>query len=117
MRISVRLCRHFFLRLLLSVMRLVDPCRGRGRERGGLVGERVAKCDATGVEAEWRIGWAGSHGNASLVALQVGLIAEDGVAEVPQVQTDLVRPAGVRAGLKEGGAVVLPAQNHKVGVG
>ena len=65
----------------------------------------MANGEAVGVEAHWGIGEAQGLVGAEFAVFQIDGVADDGVAEVPEVGADLVGATGERAGFEEGGAV------------
>lgn len=87
----------------------MSPRGHRGLEADEGVFERVAEGEAVGVEAHRGGGWGEGLARAEAGIFQINGVADDGVAEVPEVRADLVGAAGERAGFDQGGAVGVAA--------
>ena len=77
----------------------------------------MANGEAVGVEAHGGIGGAQGLARAEFAVFQIDGVADDGVAEVPEVGADLVGATGERAGFEEGGAIRVAAEDSEIGFG
>jgi len=77
----------------------------------------MANGEAVGVEAHWGIGEAQGLVGAEFAVFQIDGVANDGVAEVPEVGANLVGAAGEGTSFDERGAVRIAAEDSEIGFG
>jgi len=77
----------------------------------------MANGEAVGVEAHGGIGGAQGLARAEFAVFQIDGVADNGVAEVPEVGADLVGAAGKGVGFEEGAGIRFAAEDSEIGFG
>ncbi len=79
--------------------------------------QRMANGEAVGVEAHGGIGGAQGLARAEFAVFQIDGVADDGVAEMPEVGADLVGAVGKGASFDKRGAVGVAAEEAEESLG
>ena len=92
------------------------PREGRCKE-DLLFAVRMDEGEVAGMQAEGRIGWRMRLCIADLTGRQIALLSEDGPAELPEVEPDLVGATSRGTSFYECGAIFESLPDKKVGAG